>query len=400
MMLKTIAVKNYKSLGCTGELFFNLPDKTSYSSGLTVLVGENNSGKSALISSFLKLKNNELINDEDKFQGKDVSFIFSDELNNKIEIKNYPDDARLKRSKLSDVDESSLSSDHFDVVKANRIWNANVGNPRLTDATYSYRNNFERQAIDSELASVLSSLKDNPDKLKEFNKILTEIIPGLGDWGTGRSRNTSYIKYKLNDGTQLSIDYALGDGILNLFRIVHSVIFDRIICIDEPEAFLHPRAQLALSRIFNKVSKNKQIILATHSPYILKNIDFYKAKILHFELIKGSSEIKEIKNTPNSFSAISYKVYGVNGEEYHNDLYNDLYGRSGCNNHTAFSNKLQKGNTFLDNIFDNTVPDSKQDKVVLPVFVRNCIHYPENKQDDFQEKLDESIVILEKIYGK
>ena len=397
--LKSVKVNNYKCLEDTGEIYFNLPNETDPGSGLTVLVGENNSGKSALMGTFLKLKKNELINNEDKFKGKDVCFIFCDDQGGKVKVENYSDDARLFKTEVEDCDESSLSSEHFDVVKANRIWRANVSNPRLTDDTYGHRNSFERHSIDSELASVLSSLKDDSDKLDEFNGLLKDIIPNFGDWGTGRSRDKSYIKYKLNNGTQLSIDYALGDGILNLFRIVHALIFDRIICIDEPEAYLHPRAQIALSQIFNDLSKEKQIIISTHSPYILKNINFEKVKILHFELNDAASDINEIQSKSRYFAEISYRVYGVNGEDYHNDLYNSLYIESGCSNHTAFSNKL-KNEDCLESKQDNTATDSQQDNVVLPVYIRNCIHYPHNKEDHFQNKLEESITLLENIYEK
>lgn len=400
MKLKSVIVKNYKSLSDTGELFFNLPDEVNDASGLTVLVGENNSGKSALISTFLKLKKNELINDEDKCRGQDVSFIFSDDQNKKIEIKNHPDDARLVKAKIDGNDESGLSNENFDIVKANRIWHANVGNPRLTDDTYGHRNNFERHAIDSELASVLSSLKDKQAKLVEFNGLLKRVIPDLGDWGTGRSRNTSYIKYKLNDGNQLSIDYALGDGILNLFRIIHSIIFDRIVCIDEPEAFLHPRAQVSLSKIFNEVSKNKQIIIATHSPYILKNISFESAKILHFKLEDGVSKIEEIKATPRSFTEISYKVYGVATDDYHNQLYDNLRNKYA----ETISKDLDSVGVieFDDGYFvqqkklDKKYPyKNKENSATLPTYVRNAIHYPENKKDNFEDNLIESIELLQ-----
>ena len=44
-----------------------------------------------------------------------------------------------------------------------------------------------------------------------------------------------------------------------------------IYLIDEPELHLHPKAQDKLLELLLKESKDKQIVLSTHSPYVFKN---------------------------------------------------------------------------------------------------------------------------------
>lgn len=46
-----------------------------------------------------------------------------------------------------------------------------------------------------------------------------------------------------------------------------------IFLIDEPETFLHPKAQNKLMEAFNELSRKSQIFITTHSPYLLKLFD-------------------------------------------------------------------------------------------------------------------------------
>lgn len=45
------------------------------------------------------------------------------------------------------------------------------------------------------------------------------------------------------------------------------------LCIDEPEIWMHPKAQTQLANALSTISNNEQIIIATHSPYMLQSYD-------------------------------------------------------------------------------------------------------------------------------
>lgn len=47
---------------------------------------------------------------------------------------------------------------------------------------------------------------------------------------------------------------------------------DSIILIDEPEISLHPKWQQKIVKVYEKIGKNNQIIIATHSPHILGSV--------------------------------------------------------------------------------------------------------------------------------
>lgn len=103
------------------------------------------------------------------------------------------------------------------------------------------------------------------------------------------------------------------DATLDLFRIIQVIPDYSLLIIDEVEASLHPRAQRRLVRFLLKLSRTKrlQIILSTHSPYVLQELP-PEARIL---LIKGLQGIEAVSGvTPElALSRID--------EEAHPELY-------------------------------------------------------------------------------
>ncbi|MBZ9980347.1 MULTISPECIES: AAA family ATPase [unclassified Mesorhizobium] len=64
------------------------------------------------------------------------------------------------------------------------------------------------------------------------------------------------------------------DATLDLFRILQNVPNNALLVIDEVEASLHPRAQRRLTRFLLWLARQRrvQIILSTHSPYVLEEL--------------------------------------------------------------------------------------------------------------------------------
>lgn len=79
-----------------------------------------------------------------------------------------------------------------------------------------------------------------------------------------------------------------------------------IFCIDEPETFLHPNAQNKLMKSFNKLSQKSQILITTHSPYLLKAF---------YEVNQSSDNKPSLKNKLNIFSKEEASKENANSEE-------------------------------------------------------------------------------------
>lgn len=189
-----------------------------------------------------------------------------------------------------------------------------------------------------------------------------------------------------------------------------------ILLLDEPETHLHPKAQeYLLTQLVNITNsgKNNLVFFATHSNYMIDKKDlgrYYRVEKNKDENSSEQTEVKPFDSKQTTYAEVSYRVFDVLDEQYHNEMYDKLrdafieeknsqekdetkhIDSLGINpfDEQYFSQvkKLQK------NSKDTSKPSNKNAKVTLPTFVRNCIHYPANKKSDFEEKLKESIDTL------
>ena len=174
-----------------------------------------------------------------------------------------------------------------------------------------------------------------------------------------------------------------------------------IYAIEEPETSQHPNNQRLLINAFKELSKsgNTQVILTTHSPNIVKELDFKDLRLIYD--MDGEKCVISIEPTVlryPSLNEVNYLAYGEANEEYHNELYGylelqqwlDEY-RSGKPQQVYFKHNAKKGK-----------PDTWH--LVLTDYIRHQIHHPENTLNvHFEaEELKQSIedmrsFILEKI---
>lgn len=398
MAIKKITLENYKCFSTEQVVNFTVPTSVECS-GLNILVGENNSGKTATISSILKLKEKAVIDKEEKFNGNDVKLVFTDEQGHNAIIKNIPAGAQTIVEGVDDID-FNFKEIHF--IKDNRIWTSGFRNT-LSEEGYNSNQSFKRQDVDSNLAGALSDLEKNPEKaqrLDEFNVALKKIIPSFSKWTIDSTGKTgTYISYRMLNGTSQDIDFSLGSGILNLFRVLYGLIVHetaKIIIIDEPEAFLHPKAQEALSEILIKKSKSKQIIVATHSPYIFRkpiqqkaNILLFKRKANDIEVTSLNSEFGLLGTMSPTYAEISFHAYGIYTPEFHNELYGFVHSK------LVESKYISDVDDYLISKEDKKRDWIKDDGHVgykgLSTYIRMYIHHPEQKGGNEKYKDQELI---------
>src|SRR5690606_15639379 len=127
----------------------------------------------------------------------------------------------------------------------------------------------------------------------------------------------------LGSGVEMILTLLLLKGIAGESK--GSVIY----LIDEPELHLHPKAQDKLMELLLNESKDKQIILSTHSPYIFKNC---LNKNVGFIILKRDDQDEILLDYANlngwgkfpwspSWGEINYHAYGMATIEFHNELY-------------------------------------------------------------------------------
>ncbi len=162
--------------------------------------------------------------------------------------KSYLDDFNLDNN-------NSLISDYLEFLK-----------------TYDYPK-FEEFSDRNKLVDTLSNLN-----LKiNLQRFFPQIKEYYFEFNSEENKLEIYIN---ENGTNRSLNQ-MGSGLKKLFllniyfyffEILKSSKGQMLLLIDEPEVNLHPSAQRSISELLNEISKNQQIIITTHSPYIIEDL--------------------------------------------------------------------------------------------------------------------------------
>ena len=181
--------------------------------------------------------------------------------------------------------------------------------------------------------------------------------------------------------------------LLNFFRAeaerrqretnVPSIIY----AIEEPETSQHPNHQRKLIQAFIELSKAEktQVILTTHSPAIVKMLDFE-----HLQLIKDGEE-KEVINIERnnlpypSLNEVNYLAFGESNDEYHNELYGFIESEEMLSTY-----KQEKATMLYKRQLRSGI---REEQKILSEYIRHQIHHPENTENNrfTDEQLQESI---------
>lgn len=267
-MLKKLSIQQYKGFYVKESLEFAVPDGAKDGSGLTLIVGPNNTGKSTIIESLL-LTGEKKFTDAERHPGKQV----------KITIENV---AGVKSSYTNEIDNSPINVSapyhdiKFELIPSRRAWSPEFSGSQTFDAfvTQSIKPNIRR--IDpTNLGPLLQTIRSSGELKDKFNALLKRLLPHFTDWAIDtNSVGSDYIKYETSNTTHQS--YLLGEGFISLFRIAAHLIHNdaATFIIDEPELSLHPTAQKRLAEVLSELSRDKQIIVCTHSPYFVSWLDF------------------------------------------------------------------------------------------------------------------------------
>ena len=167
--------------------------------------------------------------------------------------------------------------------------------------------------------------------------------------------------------------------------------------IDEPETFLHPKAQDKLIDSLNKISEKYQVFITTHSPYLLKKFDTQTQQINIFSKnddgVNSVSDKRELNlfgvSSP-TIGEINYTAFGVNSVEFHNELYGFIQAKAiDEDEQNYFENEFDKWLVTKGILQDKNYNRlNKNGSIIsqpktLPTLIRNVIHHPENQHNSY-----------------
>jgi predicted ATPase len=266
-----------------------VPTDQCEGSGLTVITGANNSGKSTVIEALRTRSGHQTPSFSEGIRNKHADFVriaFEFEMRS-VGVDGQSDlvqslveviESRVagssqsvhKRAGVEITNRGGYESDPIRVVPSRRGFQPYFQRSLGTLQDYQRQSGLPARRM-AELSSFemrLFEIEKNPSM---FNALLGELLGYIPKWTIDQSsEGNHYIRLRNGDASHSS-DGA-GEGIVSLFSIVDALTSaspGAIVAIDEPELSLHPAIIRRLVRAIVRLSAERQIIVATHSPYFV-----------------------------------------------------------------------------------------------------------------------------------
>ncbi|NHK28879.1 ATP-binding protein [Parvularcula flava] len=320
MTLKKLTISGFRGYSSRQTIPFAIPNGKE-GSGISIIVGANNSGKSTIIEALRAYNGSTSPSFGTSARYKGTSLV-------KIEYhKSNGVDVLESIRKGSSETRRSKSGDPL------RIFTTPS---RRQFASYFYKSFQDRDEYiksDSLPTTRTSSLSNNftarlfniEKDPNDFNEVLGEILGHIPDWSIDLGEQGQHF-LKFNTSNHFHSSEGLGEGIVSLF-VIADALYDSqkgdVIVIDEPELSLHPAFQRRLMNVFKKFGQDRQIIIATHSVYFADPQAISNgASLIRVRKINGKPTVWSLKEkTRKAFTSIAIgdknnpHVFGLDARE-------------------------------------------------------------------------------------
>jgi predicted ATPase len=266
MALKKRENKGLRGFAELQELMFAVPNGT-LGSGLTVLVGPNNGGKSTVVEALhaLTTSHNEPRSFTEGRRNKragDRIWIRAEDTNGEV------GGLRTVTSGGSETEWSPFTLSKRSSFS--RLVDVLIRISQSPGLRESYVSRYSTQARrGTSLDQFAYRLFQVQEDRATFDAVLGKVLRPVPNWTIDQSDPGQYY-LKLETRGQYHSSEGMGEGLVSLLFIIDA-LYDStpgdVIVIDEPELSLHPILQRRLSALLTEYAADRQIVIATHSPY-------------------------------------------------------------------------------------------------------------------------------------
>jgi len=176
--------------------------------------------------------------------------------------------------------------------------------PKLSKKAVPVAGKSELEEDGSNLSLVLKSIVENTDKKRKLSNLIKDLLPFVDDLATDKFADRSLL-FKLRESYFPNVYFPasfISDGTVNINALLIALYFEEksLSIIEEPERNLHPYLISKVMDMMKDASKNKQIIVTTHSPEVVKHADLENILLVSrnkegFSTISRPSKKKEVK---------------------------------------------------------------------------------------------------------
>lgn len=328
--IQSIDIKGLRGFGNVGHLDLGIPNGNP-GSGLTILLGPNNAGKSTIIEAFNAISKP---NPSSFTEGK-RNKIAGDKVS--ITVRNTIQESKELRTVQGGGSETEWINpnaqppfSYIFVLPSRRTFSPFFSKGYSTREGYITNYalpSIRGQAIDNFYGRIFQ-IQNNRDI---FNQELKKVLDPLPDWSIEQSDSGNYY-LKFNYNGQYHNSDGLGEGLVSLFFIIDALYDSHpgsVVVIDEPELSLHPSLQKKLASVVSEYAKDRQVVIATHSPYfvdwrwilngakvvrIIRKTDGTAVYQLGNEILKKIKGLTENFNNPHILGVEAKEVFFLEDE--------------------------------------------------------------------------------------
>jgi hypothetical protein len=268
-MLESLRILGLRGFAKSQLLPFAIPNGTD-GSGLTILVGANNAGKSTAIEALRALNQSAppsfTQGRRNEYAGDRVKLVLKRKDGLVVALES--EQAGTSETKINPPG-TNLSGQLF-VLPSRRVFSPYFSRNSVNRATFMAHLGFPAIRT-SNLDQFSSRLFEIQKHRAAFDAVMAEVVDPVPNWTIDQEDGGNWF-LKLSRGRVVHTSEGLGEGLVSLIYIIDA-LYDsepgHTVVIDEPELSLHPSFQRKLARLFEKYARDRQIVLATHSPYFV-----------------------------------------------------------------------------------------------------------------------------------
>lgn len=177
-------------------------------------------------------------------------------------------------------------------------------NPKEPKKATPITGKAELEEDGSNLSIILKNIIENKEKKRKLFNLINDLLPFVSNIDVEKFADKSLL-FKLREKyfkEQYLPASLLSDGTINITALIIALYFEKkpLTIIEEPERNIHPYLISKIVNVMKEASQNKQIIVTTHNPEIVKHTDLDNLLLVSrnkdgFSTISKPADKKEVK---------------------------------------------------------------------------------------------------------